>query len=223
MTVEQSPGLRLRPFTLAGAQVKATPPDLEETRAPQRLAQAQARVAVALATNEPRHHTLRLGPFQQQGSSYPMSPCAMLTGAIIRGASRGGISSSTGRRVTQRSVFIHHSENGLPNGLGVATGSSLANTTSAPSSPSSSSTSEHPLLTIVPCRGVHPFRKHRTHPCSRRYQLDEAHFLAAYPEAAKGHTALLIVINAAREARGEHKVQAWRGCRSVSVSESSNS
>ncbi|KAI9463749.1 hypothetical protein HD554DRAFT_2040929 [Boletus coccyginus] len=44
------------------------------------------------------------------------------------------------------------------------------------------------------------------------YQLDEVHFLTAYPEATKGHAALLHAINATRKARGEHKMQAWRGC-----------
>ncbi|KAF8428472.1 hypothetical protein L210DRAFT_988370 [Boletus edulis BED1] len=40
------------------------------------------------------------------------------------------------------------------------------------------------------------------------YRSDETCFLAAYPEAAKGHTTLFNVINLARQARGECEVQA---------------
>jgi hypothetical protein len=60
----------------------------------------------------------------------------------------------------------------------------------------------------MPCRGVHLFRKHQTHPCLHRYRSNEARFLAAYPEAAKGHTALFNAINTARQARGEREVRA---------------
>ncbi|KAF8452794.1 hypothetical protein L210DRAFT_3468878 [Boletus edulis BED1] len=40
------------------------------------------------------------------------------------------------------------------------------------------------------------------------YRSDETRFLAAYPEAAKGHTALFNAINLARQARGEREVRA---------------
>ncbi|KAG6377634.1 hypothetical protein JVT61DRAFT_15454 [Boletus reticuloceps] len=40
------------------------------------------------------------------------------------------------------------------------------------------------------------------------YRSDEARFLAAYPEAAKGHTALFNAINLARQAQGEREVRA---------------
>ena len=47
----------------------------------------------------------------------------------------------------------------------------------------------------------------------RRFQSDEARFLAAYPEAIHGHCALMRAIDsdAAREARGEREVRSWRG------------
>ncbi|KAG6381565.1 hypothetical protein JVT61DRAFT_158 [Boletus reticuloceps] len=46
-----------------------------------------------------------------------------------------------------------------------------------------------------------------------RFQSDEARFLAAYPEAAHGHCALLRAINTARQARGECEVRSWPGLR----------
>ncbi|KAF8441343.1 hypothetical protein L210DRAFT_3503443 [Boletus edulis BED1] len=50
---------------------------------------------------------------------------------------------------------------------------------------------------------------------TERFQSDEAMFLAAYPEAAHGHCALLRAINATRQARGECEVRSWPGLRQL--------
>ncbi|KAG9313358.1 hypothetical protein JVU11DRAFT_5673 [Chiua virens] len=49
-----------------------------------------------------------------------------------------------------------------------------------------------------------------------RFHSNDARFLAAYPEAEQGHSALLRAINTARRARGEREMRSWPGIQSSS-------